>query len=77
MREKILAMPHVVGIDGLGLMMGIRLDDSIISSDVVKKGIENGVLLLTAKTKVRLLPPLNITYDEIDRGLEALEKALS
>ena len=77
MREKILAMPHVVGIDGLGLMMGIRLDDSIISSDVVKKGITNGVLLLTAKAKVRLLPPLNITYDEIDRGLQALQKALS
>lgn len=77
MREKILAMPHVVGIDGLGLMMGIRLDESIISSDVVKKGIEAGVLLLTAKAKVRLLPPLNITYDEIDRGLEALKVALS
>ena len=77
MREKILDMPHVVGIDGLGLMMGIRLDESIISSDVVKKGIEKGVLLLTAKAKVRLLPPLNITYDEIDRGLEALYKALS
>lgn len=77
MREKILSMPHVVGIDGLGLMMGIRLDDSIISSDVVKKGIANGVLLLTAKAKVRLLPPLNITYDEIDRGLEGLRKALS
>lgn len=77
MREKILSMPHVVGIDGLGLMMGIRLDDSIISADVVKKGIANGVLLLTAKAKVRLLPPLNITYDEIDRGLEGLRKALS
>ena len=77
MREKILSMPHVVGIDGLGLMMGIRLDASIISSDVVKKGIANGVLLLTAKAKVRLLPPLNITYDEIDRGLEGLRKALS
>lgn len=77
MRKKILNMPHVVGIDGLGLMMGIRLDDGIISSDVVKKGIANGVLLLTAKAKVRLLPPLNITYEEIDRGLEALSKALS
>ena len=77
MREKILAMPHVVGIDGLGLMMGIRLDESVVSSDVVKKGISNGVLLLTAKAKVRLLPPLNITYDEIDRGLEGLRKALS
>ncbi len=77
MREKILRMPHVVGIDGLGLMMGIRLDENKLSSDVVKKGIEKGVLLLTAKTKVRLLPPLNITYDEIDRGLEALCAALS
>ncbi len=77
MREKILAMPHVVGIDGLGLMMGIRLDDGVISADIVKKGIANGVLLLTAKAKVRLLPPLNITYDEIDRGLEGLRKALS
>ncbi len=77
MREKILAMPHVVGIDGLGLMMGIRLDEGKVSSDVVKKGIEKGVLLLTAKAKVRLLPPLNITYEEIDRGLEALCAALS
>lgn len=77
MREKILTMPHVEGIDGLGLMMGIRLSDGIRSADVVKKGIEFGALLLTAKAKVRLLPPLNITYDEIDRGLEALEKALS
>ena len=77
MREKILAMPHVVGIDGLGLMMGIRLDESVVSSDIVKKGISNGVLLLTAKAKVRLLPPLNITYDEIDRGLDGLRKALS
>ena len=77
MREKILSMPHVVGIDGLGLMMGIRLDDTVISSDIVKKGIEKGVLLLTAKAKVRLLPPLNITFEEIDRGLEALRAALS
>ncbi len=77
MREKILAMPHVEGIDGLGLMMGIRLSDGIKSADVVKKAIEYGALLLTAKAKVRLLPPLNITYEEIDRGLEALEKSLS
>ena len=77
MREKILSMPHVVGIDGLGLMMGIRLDDTVISSDIIKKGIEKGVLLLTAKAKVRLLPPLNITFEEIDRGLEALRAALS
>ena len=34
-------------------------------------------MLLTAKEKVRLLPPLNITYDEIDKGLEIFEKILN
>ena len=36
----------------------------------------NGLLVLTAKTLLRLLPPLTITYDEIDRGLEILEATL-
>lgn len=75
--QKVLAMPNVEGVDGLGLMLGIRVKDNIKSADVVAKGIENGVLLLTAKAKVRLLPPLSITYEEIDKGLAALEKALS
>ena len=75
--EKVLKMPHVEGVDGMGLMLGIRLSDDIKSADIVKKSIEYGALLLTAKAKVRLLPPLSITYDEIERGLEALQKALS
>ncbi len=77
MRKKIMQMPHVIGIDGLGLMMGIRLDETVKSADVVKKAIEKGALLLTAKTKVRLLPPLTVTYEEIDKGLAAMEAALS
>ncbi len=77
MRKKIMHMPHVVGIDGLGLMMGVRLDDTVKSADVVKKGIEKGALLLTAKAKVRLLPPLTISYGEIDKGLAAMEAALT
>ena len=76
-REKILKMPHVAGIDGLGLMLGVRLDETVKSADVVKKAIEKGCLLLTAKAKVRLLPPLTITYEEIDKGLASMEAALS
>ena len=45
--------------------------------DVVKKALEEGLMVLTAKDKVRLLPPLTITYDEIDQGVEILKKALS
>lgn len=76
-KEKLLKMPHVLGCDGMGMMIGVRLDDSIKAADIVKKGIEKGVLALTAKVKLRLLPPLTITYDEIDEGLSAIEKALS
>ena len=75
--EKLVKMPHVVGCDGMGLMIGVRLDDSVKSADIVKKGIEKGVLALTAKVKLRLLPPLTITYEEIDEGLDAIEKALN
>lgn len=75
-KEKVLNMPHIEGVDGMGLMLGIRLKDGIKSADIVKKGIEFGALFLTAKAKVRLLPPLTITYNEIDRGLEALRKTL-
>ena len=75
-RERVLKMPHVLGIAGMGLMLGIELKDGIKSADVVKAGIQNGVLLLTAKAKVRLLPPLTVTYGELDEALAALEKAL-
>ncbi|MDD6012544.1 MAG: aspartate aminotransferase family protein [Oscillospiraceae bacterium] len=76
MRQRIEKMPHVQGIDGMGLMLGVRLEEGMKSADVVKLGIEKGVLLLTAKAKVRLLPPLAVTYEEIDRGLDAMEAAL-
>lgn len=75
-RQRVLKMPHVLGVSGLGLMLGIELTDDVKSSDVVKKGIENGVLLLTAKAKVRLLPPLSISYEELDKALAALENTL-
>ncbi len=75
--EKLLKMPRVEGVDGMGMMLGIRLDESVKAADIVKKGIKNGVLALTAKTKLRLLPPLTISYEEIDAGLKAIESALS
>lgn len=75
-KERVLKMPHVKGVSGLGLMLGIELSEDVRSADVVKKGIANGVLLLTAKVKVRLLPPLTISYDELDRALAALENTL-
>ena len=75
-REKLAEIPEVEKVDGLGLMMGITLKTKK-AADVVKAGIEKGVLLLTAKTKLRLLPPLTITYEEIDKGMEILKEILA
>lgn len=38
--------------------------------------LQNGLLILTAKTLLRLLPPLNITREELDKGLSILESVL-
>ena len=70
-KEKLLTCDEVVSVDGMGLMIGIQLK-SKVAGDIVKAALDKGLLLLTAKTKVRLLPPLTVTYDEIDKGLEIL-----
>ena len=42
-----------------------------------KAALEKGLLVLTAKDKLRFLPPLTITYDEIDKGIEILKEILA
>lgn len=62
-------------IRGLGLMLGIEIDGN--PSIVQKKALENGLIVLTAgKNVVRLLPPLNISVDDIKDGLNILVKVL-
>ena len=70
-REKLLTSPEVASVSGMGLMFGIELKNKK-AGNVVKAALDKGLLLLTAKTKIRLLPPLTITYEEIDKGLEIL-----
>ncbi len=70
-RERLLTSPEVASVTGMGLMIGIELKTKK-AADIVRAALDKGLLLLTAKTKVRLLPPLTITYEEIDKGLEIL-----
>lgn len=74
-RKRLSEMPEVQSISGIGLMIGIELKTKK-ACDVVKAALDKGLLLLTAKTKVRLLPPLTITYEEIDKGLAILAELL-
>ena len=61
----------------LCLMVGIQLDADKKAIDVVNAALEQGLLLLTAKDRVRLLPPLTISKDELDRGVAILADVLS
>ncbi len=74
--ETVSKFPHVQSVTGLGLMIGVSFDEGITGKQVVDKCLENGVLFLTAKTKLRMLPPLTISMEEIQKGLSVLEKVL-
>lgn len=64
----------VKGVSGMGLMLGIETDKP--AKELAEKCLENGLLVLTAKTKVRLLPALNISYDELNKGLNILKEVI-
>ena len=63
----------VESISGMGLMLGIKTTKP--AADVVSKCIENGVLCLTAKDKVRLLPALNIPLDVLEKAVNIIKAA--
>ena len=79
LRAKIegLDSPAVAGTRGMGLMIGICLNEGFVNSKLVGELIENGLLVLTAgQNVIRLLPPLTISYEELDQGIAILRKVL-
>ncbi len=74
-KSEIIKCSEVESVTGLGLMIGIKLKTKN-AADVVKTALERGLLLLTAKDKIRLLPPLTIETEELEKGLGILKKIL-
>lgn len=64
----------VKSISGLGLMLGIETEKN--AKEIADECLANGLLVLTAKTKIRLLPALNISYKELDKGLKILKEII-
>lgn len=58
---------------GMGLMVGIKPVKP--AAEVVAKCLENGVLCLTAKDKVRLLPALNIPMEDLEKAIGIIKEA--
>lgn len=76
LREKLASLPGVKSLSGIGLMIGIALTDKK-AGDVANAALEKGLLVLTAKDKIRLLPPLTISKEEIDKGVALLADVLA
>ena len=70
-KSKLLSFDGVKSVSGKGLMIGIETEKN--AGDIVAECLKKGLMVLSAKTKVRLLPPLNISYEDIDKGLEILK----
>ena len=76
LRNGILSLgsPNIKGVRGMGLMLGIIVEEGK-HSVFANKLIENGVLAITAgKNAVRLLPPLTISKEEMDEALSIMAK---
>lgn len=72
-----LHLPCLGKTRGLGLMIGVAVNDGWTNKDVANKLIENGLLVLTAGPGLRLLPPLVVSKEEMDQGLAIMKKVLS
>ncbi len=62
----------VESVTGLGLMIGIKTEKSV--SEVLSKCMEKGVICLSAKDKVRLLPALNIPMDVLKKAVAIIKE---
>ena len=71
--DQLTGAPGIEGVSGLGLMIGVKTAKP--AREVVMKCIDNGVLFLTAKDRVRLLPALNIPMDLLEKAVAVLKAA--
>lgn len=75
LEEKLLKLEEIKSVRRMGLMVGIELKNGD-AHDIAVKCVENGLLIITAKDLLRMLPPLVIAYEEIDEAVQLLEKTL-
>ncbi len=71
--EKLSNADGVISVTGMGLMIGIETEKD--ASGIVSECINNGVLVLKAKNKVRLLPALNIPQELLEKALNVIISA--
>lgn len=67
--------PVIKGIQGMGLILGIVYTSD--TKELISKCLEKGLLLVGAgQGVIRIVPPLNVSYEEIDKAMEIFEEVL-
>ena len=74
-KSELQKMPKVKEISGKGLMIGVTLG-GISAAEAVSRALSRGLMCLTAKDKLRFLPPLTVSEDELAAGIEILREIL-
>ena len=64
----------VKSVSGMGLMVGVETEKD--ATEIVNKCIEKGVLVIKAKHKVRLLPALNIPFEQLKKAIKTLKEVI-
>ena len=77
LRTGLEKLPRVRSLSGIGLMVGIEFLEGIKAADVLAACREKGLLVLTAKTRLRLLPPLTLTAHDVEMALDILGSVLA
>ncbi len=75
-RARLEKMKNVTVVDGLGMMIGFEVSEEFKPAELVKAAMDKGLLLLTAKDRVRLLPALNIPKASLERGMDIIAELL-
>ena len=68
--SRLSACKNVKSVSGKGFMLGIECEKP--AKEIIAAAMEKGVLVLSAKTKVRLLPPLNIPFELLENAMDIL-----
>lgn len=73
--NELSALPNVKSVTGRGLMLGV--ETTKVPGDLVRALLKRGVVTLTAKNKLRLLPPLNIPDDALAEAITIIKEEIS
>jgi acetylornithine/N-succinyldiaminopimelate aminotransferase len=74
-RSRLYKIDGINEVRGIGLMLGFEVE-GVDTKEAAALAAENGLLILTAKKSLRMLPPLVITKEEIDHGIDILEETI-